>query len=172
MLSRPHEVSKFFMHNTHWHFYVRVAVVASTSFFDLSFVSIGDLCLLVALRLPSVHVLTAVVFQTSSKFSFDAMLQRPRSFYLIGLPVESVSIVADVFYDVLSQMHDTRLEGFQVSQTASPLPCIDKWMSESVTHQRLIGLGCTVLNFGVCRRHGHGHNCVNLLLLLLSLIHI
>ena len=94
------------------------------------------------------------------------MLQRPRSFYLIGLPVESVSIVADVFYDVLSQMHDTRLEGFQVSQTAGPLPCIDKWMSESVTHQRLIGLGCTVQNFGVCRRHGHGHNCVNLLLLL------
>ena len=94
------------------------------------------------------------------------MLQRPRSFYLIGLPVESVSIVADVFYDVLSQMHDTRLEGFQVSQTASPLPCIDKWMSESVTHQRLIGLGCTVQNFGVCMCHGHGHNCVNLLLLL------
>ena len=41
---------------------VRVAVVASTSFFDLLFVSIGDLCSLVALRLPSVHVLTAVVF--------------------------------------------------------------------------------------------------------------
>ena len=37
------------------------------------------------------------------------MLQSTRSFYLIGLPVESVSIVADVFYDVLSQMHDTRL---------------------------------------------------------------
>ena len=94
------------------------------------------------------------------------MLQSTRSFYLFGLPVESVSIVADVFYDVLSQMHDTRLEGFQVSQTASPLPCIDKWMSESVTHQRLIGLGCTVQNFGVCMCHGHGHNCVNLLLLL------
>ena len=94
------------------------------------------------------------------------MLQRPRSFYLIGPPVESVSEVADVLYDVLSQMHDTRLEGFQVSQTAGPLPCIDKWMSESVTHQRLIGLGCTVQNFGVCRRHGHGHNCVDLLLLL------
>ena len=39
-----------------------VAVVASTSFFDPSFVSTGVLCPLVALRLPSVHVLTAVVF--------------------------------------------------------------------------------------------------------------
>ena len=62
MLSGPHEVSKFSMHNTYRYFYVRVAVVASTSFFDLSFVSIGDLCSLVALRLPPVHVLTAVVF--------------------------------------------------------------------------------------------------------------
>ena len=63
------------------------------------------------------------------------MLQRPRSFYLIGLPVESVSIVVDVFYDVLTQMHDTRLEGFQVSQTAG-LPYIKDWMLESDTHQR------------------------------------
>ena len=85
---------------------------------------------------------------------------------MIGPPVESASEVADVLNYVLSEMHDTPLEGFQVSQTAGPLPCIDKWMSESVTHQRLIGLGCTVQNFGVCRRHGHGHNCVNLLLLL------
>ena len=50
------------LHNTHCYFYVRVAVVASTSVFDLSFVSIGDLCSLVALRLSPVHVLTAVVF--------------------------------------------------------------------------------------------------------------
>ena len=41
---------------------VRVAVVASTSFFDPSFVSTGVLCPLVALRQPPVHVLTAVVF--------------------------------------------------------------------------------------------------------------
>ena len=62
MLIRPHEVSKFVCIIHIGIFYVRVAVVASTSFFDLSFVSIGDLCSLVALRLPSVHVLTAVVF--------------------------------------------------------------------------------------------------------------
>ena len=65
------------------------------------------------------------------------MLQRPRYFYLIGPPVESASEVADVLYYVLSQMHDTCLEGFQVSQTAGPLPYIDRWMSESNTHQRL-----------------------------------
>ena len=49
------------LHNTHCYFYVRVVVVASTSFFDFVFVSIGDLCSLVALRLPFVQVLTAVV---------------------------------------------------------------------------------------------------------------
>ena len=50
------------LHNTHCYFYVRVAVVASTSVFHLSFVPIGVLCSLVALCLSLVHVLTAVVF--------------------------------------------------------------------------------------------------------------
>ena len=41
-----------------------------------------------------------------------------KTFYLIGPPVESASQVADVLNYVLSEMHGTPLEGFQVSQTA------------------------------------------------------
>ena len=64
------------------------------------------------------------------------MLQRhTKTFYLIGPPVESASEVADVLHYVLSEMRDTRLEGFQVSQTAG-LPYIKDWMLEGDTHQR------------------------------------
>ena len=54
---------------------------------------------------------------------------------MIGPPVELASEVADVLNYVLSQLHGTPLEGFQVSQTAG-LPYIDRWMLESDTHQR------------------------------------
>ena len=75
------------------------------------------------------------------------MLQRhTKTFYLIGPPVEFASEVADVLYYVLSQMHGTPLEGFQVSQIAG-LPYITDWMLERDTHQRpnRLGMHCAGL---------------------------
>ena len=75
------------------------------------------------------------------------MLQRhTKTFYLIGPPVESASEVADVLNYVLSQMHGTPLEGFQVSQIAG-LPYITDWMLERDTHQRpnRLGMHCAGL---------------------------
>ena len=54
--------NQIWLHNTHCYLYVLVAVVSSTRVIQLSIVSIGVLCSLVALRLSPVHVLTAVVF--------------------------------------------------------------------------------------------------------------